>query len=85
MKAATCPVLDLAAAPVPTDRAKAWEYFRAGGDVSRLSNGDWCVTGVETVLRSILGLTKAALRGLRATPYRASSRPPVRHAKSSTG
>lgn len=49
MEATTCPVLDLAAAPVPTDRAKAWEYFRSGGDVSRLSNGDWCVTGVETV------------------------------------
>ncbi|MGV9947889.1 cytochrome P450 [Rhodococcus aetherivorans] len=49
MEAATCPVLDLAAAPVQQDRVKAWEYFRSGGDVSRLSNGDWCVTGVETV------------------------------------
>lgn len=49
MEARACPVLDLAAAPVPQDRAKGWEYFSSGGDVSRLSNGDWCVTGVETV------------------------------------
>lgn len=49
-KAATkCPVLDLAAAPVPQDRAKAWEYLRSGGDIFRLSNGDWSVGGVEMV------------------------------------
>lgn len=49
MNTATCPVLDLGTAPVQTDRTKAWEYFRSGGDVYRLSNGDWCVAGAETV------------------------------------
>lgn len=46
---AACPVLDLAAAPVSRDRAKAWEYFRSGGEVFRLSNGDWSVGGGEMV------------------------------------
>lgn len=49
MEPSTCPVLDLAEAPIQQDRAKAWEYFRQGGDVFRLSNGDWAVGGVDMV------------------------------------